>query len=77
VSITLRPMRDDEFDDWLPRMRDDYVAGMTLDGGLSEEVARNKAALDIEGTFPNGRPSPTSRCLPRMRRGAGASATSC
>jgi hypothetical protein len=58
VSITMRPMRDDEFQRWLPRMRDDYAEDMMRNAGASNEAAREKAAADVDRLFPDGRPSP-------------------
>lgn len=54
----LRPMREDEFERWLPTMRDDYAEDMIVNGGLAEERARDKAVNDVERLFPGGRPAP-------------------
>jgi GNAT superfamily N-acetyltransferase len=51
-------MREDEFERWLPTMRDDYAEDMIVNGGLSEERARDKAVNDVERLFPGGRPAP-------------------
>jgi GNAT superfamily N-acetyltransferase len=51
-------MSNDEFEAWLPSMRDEYAKSMTQHGGLPEPVAISKAAADVEGLFPSGRPSP-------------------
>ena len=58
MSVQLRPMRDDEFPAWLPRMRDGYARAMVEDGGFSPEGAEAKAASDSEALFPDGGPSP-------------------
>jgi GNAT superfamily N-acetyltransferase len=58
VSITMRPMQGDEFEQWLPRMRDDYAEDMRRNAGASKEAAREKAAADVDRLFPDGRPSP-------------------
>jgi ribosomal protein S18 acetylase RimI-like enzyme len=58
MGVQLRPMRDDEFAAWLPRMRDDYGQAMIDDAGILPESAREKAAADIEHLFPGERPSP-------------------
>jgi ribosomal protein S18 acetylase RimI-like enzyme len=55
--VQLRPMRDDEFAAWLPRMRDDYGQAMIDDAGILPETAREKAKADIEHLFPGERPS--------------------
>lgn len=57
MDVQLRPMRDEEFADWLPRMRDDYGQAMIDDAGIPPEGAREKAAADIEQLFPDGHPS--------------------
>ena len=57
MTVQLRPMRDDEFTAWLPKMRDGYAQAMIDDGGFSPEGATAKAAADIEALFPGGRPS--------------------
>jgi GNAT superfamily N-acetyltransferase len=54
----MRPMREDEFERWLPSMRDEYAQDMVRHGGASIDAAREQAAVDIEGLFPGGRPSP-------------------
>jgi ribosomal protein S18 acetylase RimI-like enzyme len=58
MGVQLRPMRDDEFAAWLPRMRDDYGQAMIDDAGILPESARAKAAADIEHLFPGERPAP-------------------
>jgi ribosomal protein S18 acetylase RimI-like enzyme len=51
-------MSNDEFERWLPRMRDDYAQGMAEEGGVPAEAARAKAAEEMERLFPDGMPSP-------------------
>jgi ribosomal protein S18 acetylase RimI-like enzyme len=58
MGVQLRPMRDDEFTAWLPRLREDYGQAMIDDGGVLPEAARAKAAADVEQLFPGERPSP-------------------
>jgi len=57
MAVELRPMRDDEFDDWYPGMRDSYAEDMVRDAGLDPERAAAKAADDMEQLFPGRRPS--------------------
>jgi hypothetical protein len=57
VSVTLRAMREDEFEQWLPRTRDGFAEDMVVHGGASEDRARDKAVKDLEQLFPGGRPS--------------------
>jgi ribosomal protein S18 acetylase RimI-like enzyme len=58
VTVTIRPMRDDEFEAWLPQTRTGYAAGMVEHGGFAADAAQAKAASDLAGLFPGGRPSP-------------------
>ena len=57
MDVQLRPMRDDEFADWLPKMREDYEQAMIDDAGMLPEAAMKKAAADCEQLFPGDRPS--------------------
>ena len=58
VAVAIRKMSDDEFEQWLPRMREDYAQGIAEQGGVPAETARAKAAEEIEDLFPEGLPSP-------------------
>ncbi|HZD87736.1 MAG TPA: GNAT family N-acetyltransferase [Gaiellaceae bacterium] len=57
MTVLLRPIRDDEFADWLTRMRDGYADDMVRNGGFSAERGKAKAAADVESLFPGGQPS--------------------
>jgi ribosomal protein S18 acetylase RimI-like enzyme len=57
MKVELRPMRDDEFTAWLPKMREDYGQAMVDDAGITPEGAKAKAAADIEQLFPALQPS--------------------
>jgi len=57
MSVQLRPIRDDEFEAWLPRMRDDYARDMAEHGGLALDTATKTSAEQVEALFPGGRPS--------------------
>ena len=48
MSVELRPMREDEFDVWLPLIRERYTTDMVEQAGLSRERAAAKAAGDTE-----------------------------
>ena len=50
-------MRDDEFEQWLPRLREGYAEDIMRNGGASEADAKNKAVVDVDRLFPNGQPS--------------------
>lgn len=58
MGVQLRPMRDEEFADWLPLMRDGYARSMIEEGGVSPESATERAAAQTEQLFPGERPSP-------------------
>lgn len=58
MDVQLRPMRDQEFADWLPLMRDDYARSMIEEGGVSPERGTEMAATQTEQLFPGERPSP-------------------
>ena len=57
MSVLLRPMREDEFNAWLPQMRERYADDMVRDAGLTPERADVKATEDVERLFPGGTPS--------------------
>lgn len=50
-------MSIEEFERWLPEMRDAYAGDIALNGGAAEDVARRKAAADIERLFPGAAPA--------------------
>jgi GNAT superfamily N-acetyltransferase len=47
VSVRLRPLREDELDDWLSRSREGYAREMVEHGGFPEAEARDKARDDF------------------------------
>jgi ribosomal protein S18 acetylase RimI-like enzyme len=57
VTVQLRPIRADEFDDWLLSTRRGYAEDMIRNAGFSAERAHAKAAADTEALFPGGRPA--------------------
>ena len=57
MSVQLRPMRDDEFEVWLPLMRGRYAEDMVNHAGMSPDRAAAMAEADIGHLFPDGRPS--------------------
>src|SRR5689334_52242 len=52
--IELRPMQDDEFEAWLPVLREEYSGDLVRDHGMSAEQARERAATEIEDELPAG-----------------------
>ena len=57
MAITLRPMREDEFPQWLPKVRDSYAHDIASNGGATADEARRKAVADMERLFPGGQPA--------------------
>jgi hypothetical protein len=50
-------MGEDEFAQWLPKMRDAYAQDIASNGGATEDDALRKAIADTERLFPGGQPS--------------------
>ena len=47
MGVRLRPLREDELEDWLDRTREGYAREMVEHGGFPETEAREKARDDI------------------------------
>lgn len=58
MSLSLRPLSDDEFESWFSRVRDGYAADMTRDAGVAPEKATAMAASQMDALFPGHAPSP-------------------
>src|SRR5436190_22531760 len=58
MSLTLRPLSNDEFESWFPRMRDQYAADMSRDAGVAPDRAAAMAAGQMDALFPGQAPSP-------------------
>ena len=58
MSVELRPLDDEEFADWLPKMCERYGDDMIANAGMSVEKARKKATADMNRLFPDGTPTP-------------------
>jgi len=54
VDIRLRPLRDDEFGQFLRAQRSEYERGLVEEAGLSAEEAEEKARADLGSLFPDG-----------------------
>jgi GNAT superfamily N-acetyltransferase len=52
--IELRPMGKDEFEAWLPQLREEYAGDLIRDYGMSRDRARAQAATEIEEDLPAG-----------------------
>jgi RimJ/RimL family protein N-acetyltransferase len=51
-------MTAEEFERWLPAMRDAYADDIARNGGGTAEAARRKAEADVERLFPGSAPVP-------------------
>jgi hypothetical protein len=54
MGVRLRPLREDEFEDWLSRSREEYAQEMVEHGGFPEPEAREKARDDFAGLLRDG-----------------------
>jgi ribosomal protein S18 acetylase RimI-like enzyme len=61
VDIRLRPLRDDEFPDFLGLLRMEYVRSMMEEAGMTRAAAEEKATADHASLFPGGAPQPRHR----------------
>ena len=50
--VTLRPLRDDEFDAWDAAHRAEYEHGLVQFAGMTPEAARAKVAHDVDAVLP-------------------------
>src|SRR2546423_15138652 len=58
MGVRLRPLREDEFEDWLSRSREGYAREMVENGGFPEPEAREKARGDFAGLLGDGLETP-------------------
>jgi ribosomal protein S18 acetylase RimI-like enzyme len=61
VDIRLRPLRDEEFPDFLGLLRMEYVRSMVEEAGMSTQAAEDKATADHASLFPDGTQQPHHR----------------
>lgn len=54
MTMQLRPMREDEFAAWLPKLREEYAGDLVRDYGMPARQARGQAAVEIQGDLPAG-----------------------
>lgn len=57
MSVQLRPMTDEEFEVWHPKMLAGYVDHMSGEGGMDAGEAEATAASQMESLFPGGKQS--------------------
>ena len=55
MSVTLRPIRDDELRGWLVGARIEHARDMVADAGFDPDGARLKVNRDLDARFPGGR----------------------
>jgi ribosomal protein S18 acetylase RimI-like enzyme len=58
VGVRLRPLREDEFEDWLRERREGYARSMLDHGGFTEVEAHEKARDDYARLLGEGLASP-------------------
>jgi ribosomal protein S18 acetylase RimI-like enzyme len=63
MNLSLRPLREEEFPEWVGHHRAWYAADLRDNGGLSAEGAEQKAKRDTDNAFPSGFASPDNRCF--------------
>ena len=54
MALQLRPIEDEEFVAWLPRLQEEYAEDLIRDYGMSADQARTQAAAEIDGHRPAG-----------------------
>jgi ribosomal protein S18 acetylase RimI-like enzyme len=58
VSASLRPLRADEYADWLAKTKEGYVRSMVDEAGVAADVAREKADRDHDALLTAGLATP-------------------
>ena len=58
MNATIRPLREDEFEEWRRLSRDRYAEDMVENGGFTPEAAREKSEKDFSLTMPDGLATP-------------------
>ena len=58
MSLSLRPLSNDEFEAWFALRRDSYAEDMVKDAGIAPEKATAMAATQMDALFPGRVPSP-------------------
>ena len=54
MALQLRPTEDEEFEAWLPLLREDYAQDLVRDYGMSADKAWAQAGAEIDGRRPAG-----------------------
>lgn len=58
MSLSLRPLSNDEFEAWVALRRDSYAEDMVKDAGIAPEKATAMASSQMDALFPGRVPSP-------------------
>jgi ribosomal protein S18 acetylase RimI-like enzyme len=58
MTVRLRPLRDEEVQEFIDELRREYVRGLIEDASMTREQAEEKAANDHASLFPGGSPQP-------------------
>jgi ribosomal protein S18 acetylase RimI-like enzyme len=58
MSLSVRPLSNEEFESWFPRIRDGYAADMVKDAGVAPDKGAAMAASQMDALFPGQKPSP-------------------
>src|SRR5437588_609977 len=58
MTVRLRPLRDDEFDEYVARGKASYANDMVTNAGLAREIAEQKAEQDWVSLLPDRTASP-------------------
>ena len=56
--VTLRPLRDDEYEAWDAAHREEYERGLVEFAGMARNEARAKVAHDVDAVLPEGLATP-------------------
>jgi ribosomal protein S18 acetylase RimI-like enzyme len=57
MSLSLRPLPDDEFESWFLQRTDSYAEDMVKDAGMERDRATAMATAQMDGLFPGRAPS--------------------
>jgi len=71
VDIRLRPLREDEFAQFLAAQRREYVRSLVEEAGMTPAEAEDKATADHASLFPDGAAKPEHR-IAQLENGGGA-----
>ncbi|MGZ8688640.1 MAG: GNAT family N-acetyltransferase, partial [Gaiellaceae bacterium] len=70
MTVTLRPLRDDEFEAWRDNHVAWYAADLADNAGMPAAAAREKAHSDMDRALPDGLATPGNVVLAVQENGA-------